>query len=50
MGVEVQWNYSPESGLLSIECLRTPFFLKPGEVNGKIEALVQETVAAKVSA
>ena len=45
LGVEVTWNYSPESCLLVVQCLRTPFFLKPEEVNAKIEALVRETTA-----
>jgi hypothetical protein len=50
LGVEVTWNYSPDSHLLTVQCLRAPFFLKPQEVNEKIEALVQETVAANPTA
>jgi hypothetical protein len=46
LGVEVTWNYTPESRMLVVQCLRTPFFLKPEEVNAKIEALVRETTAA----
>jgi hypothetical protein len=45
LGVEISWNYSPDSRVLDIECLRTPFFLKPEEVNARIEALVRETIA-----
>jgi hypothetical protein len=45
LGVEVTWSYEPESGLLSIHCLRTPFFMKPDEVNARIEAVVREAVA-----
>jgi hypothetical protein len=43
LGVEVTWNYTPESRLLVIQLLRTPFFLKPEELTAKIEALVRET-------
>jgi hypothetical protein len=45
LGVEITWNYAPESRLLAVHCLRTPFFLKPEEVNAKIEALVRQTTA-----
>ena len=43
-GVEMSWNYSPESLELTIQCLGTPFFVKPAEVNAKIQALVKETL------
>ena len=42
-GVEVEWNYSPEKQELTIQCLRTPFFLKSGDVDAKIRDLVQQT-------
>lgn len=45
-GVEVAWNYSPETQELSIQCLRTPFFLKAGDVDAKIRTLVQQSVLA----
>jgi hypothetical protein len=44
-GVEVAWNYVPATLELTFQCLRTPFFVKPEEVNAKIEALVKETLA-----
>ncbi len=44
-GVEVAWNYSPGTEELTFECLKTPFFVKPDEVNAKIRALVKETLA-----
>jgi hypothetical protein len=44
-GVEVAWNYSPETGELSIQCLSAPFFMSPDAVNAKIKALVEETIA-----
>jgi hypothetical protein len=43
-GVEMSWNYSPESLELTIQCLGTPFFVKPEQVNAKIQALVTETL------
>ena len=43
-GVEVAWNYSPESLELIIQCLGTPFYVKPEQVNAKIQALVKETL------
>jgi hypothetical protein len=44
-GVEVSWNYSPEAQQLTLQCLSTPFFVKPEEVYAKIEALVKESLS-----
>jgi hypothetical protein len=44
-GVEVSWNYSPEAQQLTLQCLHTPFFVKPEEVYAKIQALVKESLA-----
>jgi hypothetical protein len=46
MGVEVAWNYSPETEQLTLQCLKTPFFIKATDVNEKIHALVTQTLAA----
>ena len=43
-GVEVAWNYLPETLQLSLQCLKTPFFVKPADVYAKLQELVQETV------
>ena len=43
-GVEVAWNYAPETLELTLHCLRTPFFVKPEEVNARIQALVKESL------
>ena len=43
-GVEVSWNYVPETRQLTLLCLHTPFFVKPENVNAKIRALVKETL------
>ena len=45
-GVEVAWNYSPETQELTIHCLRTPFFLNAGDVEAKIRSLVQQVATA----
>jgi hypothetical protein len=44
LGVEVAWEYAPESLRLTIQCLSAPFFMNSDTVNKKIRALVQETV------
>ena len=44
-GVEVAWNYAPETQELAFHCLSTPFFVKPEDVDAKIEALVKESLA-----
>jgi hypothetical protein len=44
-GVEVSWNYSAEEQQLTIQCLGTPFFVKPDQVNAKIQAIVKETLS-----
>lgn len=43
-GVEVSWNYSPAAGQLTLQVLKTPFFMGPEAVNERIQKLVQETV------
>ncbi len=43
-GVEVTWEYLPESSRLTIQCLSAPFFMNADTVNKKICSLVQETV------
>jgi len=45
-GIEVAWNYSPETQELTIQCLRTPFFLKFDDVDAKIRELVQQSQPA----
>jgi hypothetical protein len=43
-GVELSWNYNAAAQQLNIQCLKTPFFMTPEEVNAKIQKLVKETV------
>jgi hypothetical protein len=44
MGVEVEWNYSPDAQQLIIQCLKTPFFISAADVNQKIHGLITETL------
>lgn len=44
-GVEIAWNYSPESHELSIQCLKAPFFMSAADVNAKIRSLVERVTA-----
>lgn len=44
-GVEVEWNYSPDTQDLTLQCLRTPFFLTAADVDAKIQGLVNEAMA-----
>jgi len=46
MGVEVEWNYSPEKQELVLTCLQAPFFLGADGVNAKLQALVSEALKA----
>jgi len=42
-GVEMRWNYSPESQQLTIECLRTPMFVSAATVYAKLQALIEQS-------
>ena len=44
-GVEVAWNYDPAAQRLTFQCLSTPFFMKPEDVNAQIEAMVKTSLA-----
>ncbi len=44
-GVEVAWNYSPETQELTLQCLNTPYFLTVADVDAKIESLVKQATA-----
>ncbi len=43
-GVEVAWNYAPETQELTLQCLKTPFFVSSADVDSKIQTLVKESV------
>jgi len=42
-GVERQWNYSPETQQLTVQCLRVPMFVSAATVYGKLQALVEQS-------
>jgi hypothetical protein len=44
MGVEVEWNYSPEQQELVLTCHRTPFFVSAEDVNAKLHELVKQAL------
>lgn len=39
-GVEVAWNYAPETQELTLQCLKTPFFVSTEDVDAKLRSLV----------
>ena len=42
-GVEIAWNYTPAAQELTLQCLKTPFFMSASDVDAKIAALVKES-------
>ena len=44
MGVEVEWNYSPEEQQLVLTCHRAPLFMSVESVNSKIHELVSRAL------
>ena len=46
MGVEVEWDYSPEKQELTLTRLRTPFFVSAKDVNARLRAVVNESLKA----
>jgi hypothetical protein len=44
-GVEIAWNYVPTTQELTLQCLKTPFFMKASDVNAKIQSLVTQSLA-----
>jgi hypothetical protein len=43
-GVEISWSYSPEHQMLTLQCMRTPFFVKADDVDAKLQLLVREAL------
>jgi hypothetical protein len=43
-GVEISWNYSPETKELTLQTLKTPFFMKAADVDAKVKSLVNESL------
>lgn len=44
-GVEIAWNYVPATQELTLQCLKTPFFMSASDVNAKIHSLVSQSLA-----
>jgi hypothetical protein len=44
-GVEVAWKYAPETQELTLQCMKTPFFVKAADVDAKLRDLVHLTLA-----
>jgi hypothetical protein len=44
-GVEISWNYAPATQELTLQCLKTPFFMNASDVNAKIHSLVAQSLA-----
>jgi hypothetical protein len=46
MGIEVEWNYSPEKQELVLTCHRTPIFMSAENVNARLHELVRQALQA----
>lgn len=46
MGIEVEWNYSPENQELVLTCHRTPIFMSAADVNARLHELVRQALQA----
>lgn len=44
-GLEITWNYIPATQELTLQCLKTPFFMSAADVNAKIHSLVAQSLA-----
>ena len=42
-GTGIAYDYSPETQVLRLECTKTPFFLKTGDVYSRLRSLVNES-------
>ena len=44
-GVEVSWNYSPETQTLTLQVLKTPFFINADDANARLRKVVEQSLA-----
>ena len=44
-GVEIAWNYVPDSQELTLQTLKKPFFMSVADVDGRIQSLVRDSLA-----
>ena len=45
-GAEMSWNYSPETGELVFQCIKTPMFVSAATVYAKLKSVVEGSLAA----
>ena len=45
-GIEVSWQFDPDSQQLTLQCLKTPFFVSRDSVEARLRALVQQSLAS----
>ncbi len=43
-GVEISWNYSPETQELTLQTLKHPFFMSASDVDAKVKSLVNDSL------
>jgi hypothetical protein len=43
-GVEIAFNYSPDTQQLTLQCLKTPFFVSADDVHSRLRSLVKESL------
>ena len=46
LGVEVAWNYAPDTQQLTLQCLKTPFFVSAADIESRLRSLVEQTLSA----
>jgi hypothetical protein len=44
-GVEVAWDYEPVIQKLTIQTVKTPFFMNPSDIDARIQSLVRASLA-----
>lgn len=43
-GVEIAWHYDPVAEELTIQTIKTPIFMKPADVDARIQSLVRASL------
>jgi hypothetical protein len=49
-GVRIQWKYDPDSELLEVECVKTPFWIDATRVNRRLSLEIQATLGSEHNA
>ncbi|HTB96449.1 MAG TPA: hypothetical protein VK716_05540 [Terracidiphilus sp.] len=45
LGVEVTWNYNPAAQQLTLQSLKTPFFVTLDDIEARFKLLVEQSIA-----